>query len=130
MISADQELYDVLYYYSQSELKFDTYDQLPRSDASYPFVHFGVTEEDSGTIKNAKSGELTQTINVWGTEDMHFNITQMMDKLTVDKLSTDHCVFKLKQRQKQILPDSSVQNSRLFHGILTLVFDWVQIRKE
>lgn len=130
MISADQELYDGLYYYSQSKLNFDTYDQLPRNDASYPFVHFGTTEDDSGAIKNANSGELTQAINIWGTEDMRFEITKMMDQLTLEKLSTDHCVFYLKQRQKQILPDSSVPNTRLFHGILTLVFDWTQTRKE
>ena len=126
MISADQELYDVLYYYSQSELKFDTYDQLPRSDASYPFVHFGVTEEDSGIIKNAKSGELTQTINVWGDQDMRFKIAQMMDKFVLNRVVSDHYIFNLTSYKKRILPDSSVPNTRLYHGVLTLVFDYMK----
>lgn len=126
MISADQELFDGLYFFSTQKLGFDTYDYLPRPDASYPFVYIAGVEDDSGSIKNAKSGTLTQTINVWGNDDMRFIVSQMIDKLSLEKLSTDHYIFQLRQRQKQILPDSSVPNTRLFHGILTLVFDWTE----
>ena len=59
---------------------------------------------------------------------MRFLVTQMMDKLCVNRVSSDHYTFNLKNIQKRILPDSSVPNTRLFHGILTLEFNYTKGR--
>ena len=125
-MNPEQELFDRLYYYSQNELNYDTYDQLPRPDASYPFVEFTETDNNSIDTKNAYSGEVSQTINVWGNQDMRFNIAQMMDKFVLNRVKSDHYVFDLERSQKRILPDSSVPNTRLYHGIVTLEFTYMK----
>ena len=127
-MNPEQELFDRLYYYSQNELNYDTYDQLPRSNAKYPFIEVAETQNNSIDTKNALSGEITQTINVWGNQDMRFLVAEMMDKFLLDRLESDHYIFDLMQSQKRILPDSSVPNTRLFHGVLTLDFNYMKGR--
>lgn len=122
MIDVQEELFDRLYFFAQNELGFDTYDSLPRDGTKYPFVEVAETNLVSDDLKNAYSGTITQTLNVWGDQDMRFLVTQMMNKLCVNRVKSDHCIFDLKNMQKRILPDSSVPNTRLFHGILTLEF--------
>ena len=125
-MNPELELFDRLYYYSQNELNYDTYDQLPRLGANYPFIELAETENNSIDTKNAYSGSITQTINVWGDQDMRFKITQMMNKFVLNRVVSDHYIFNLTSYQKRILPDSSVPNSRLYHGVLTLVFDYMK----
>lgn len=127
-MNPEQELFDRLYYYSQNELNYDTYDQLPRSNVEYPFIEIAETQNNSIDAKNALSGEITQTINVWGNQDMRFLVAEMMDKFLLDRLESDHYIFDLMQSQKRILPDSSVPNTRLFHGVLTLDFNYMKGR--
>lgn len=122
MIDVQEELFDRLYFFAQDELGFDTYDSLPRDRTKYPFVEIAETDLVSDNLKNAYSGTITQTINVWGDQDMRFLVTQMMNKLCVNRMKSDHYTFDLKNMQKRILPDSSVPNTRLFHGVLTLEF--------
>lgn len=128
MIDVQEELFDRLYYFSQDELGFDTYDSLPRDGTKYPFVEVAETDLVSGNLKNAYSGTITQTINVWGDQNMRFLIGNMMNKLCVDRVNSDHYTFDLKNVQKRTLPDSSVPNTILFHGILTLEFDYTKGR--
>lgn len=125
-MNPELELFDRLYYYSQNELNYDTYDQLPRPEANYPFIEFAETENNSIDTKNVYSGSITQTINVWGDQDMRFKIAQMMDKFVLNRVVSDHYIFNLTSYQKRILPDSSVPNTRLYHGVLTLVFDYMK----
>lgn len=127
-MNPEQELFDRLYYYSQNELNYDTYDQLPRSNAEYPFIEIAETQNNSIDAKNTLSGEITQTINVWGNQDMRFLVAEMMDKFLLDRLESDHYIFNLRQSQKRILPDSSVPNTKLFHGVLTLDFSYMKGR--
>lgn len=128
MIDVQEELFDRLYFFAQNELGFDTYDSLPRDGTKYPFIEIAETDLVSGDLKNAYSGTITQTINVWGDQDMRFLVTQMMDKLCVNRVSSDHYTFDLKNVQKRTLPDSSVPNTILFHGILTLEFNYTKGR--
>lgn len=128
MIDVQEELFDRLYYFSQDELGFDTYDSLPRDGTKYPFVEIAETDLVSDNLKNAYSGTITQTVNVWGDQDMRFLVAQMMNQLCVDRMKSDHYTFDLKNMQKRILPDSSVPNTRLFHGILTLEFNYTKGR--
>lgn len=126
MIDIQEELFDRLYFFAQDELGFDTYDSLPRDGTKYPFVEMAETDLVSDNLKNAYSGTITQTVNVWGDQDMRFMIVQMMNKLCVNRVKSDHYIFDLKNMQKRILPDSSVPNTRLFHGILTLEFAYTK----
>lgn len=128
MIDIQAELFDRLYFFAQDELGFDTYDSLPRDGTKYPFVEVAETDLVSDNLKNAYSGTITQTINVWGDKDMRFLIGKMMIKLCVDRINSDHYTFDLKNVQKRILPDSSVPNTILFHGILTLEFNYTKGR--
>ena len=123
-MSPEQELYDRLYIISQNELGYDTYDQLPRLDATYPFVELAETQNVSNDIKNSRQGQATQTINFWGSEDMRYQLVKMMEKFLFDRVRTDSYVYVLDHVEKRILPDSSVPNTRLFHGVLTLVFNY------
>ena len=123
-MSPEQELYDRLYIISQNELGYDTYDQLPRLDATYPFVELAETQNVSNDIKNSRQGQVTQTINFWGSEDMRYQLAKMMEKFLFDRVRTDSYVYVLDHVEKRILPDSSVPNTRLFHGVLTLVFNY------
>lgn len=128
-MSPDQELYDRLYDYSQNELKYDTYDALPRMDTSYPFVEMAGTLNNSDDLKNAYFGRVSQTINFWGNQDMRFDISEMMDKFLLNHIRTEHYVFTIDSKQKQMLPDSSVPNTILYHGILTLVFRYQETER-
>lgn len=123
-MSPEQELYDRLYIISQNELGYDTYDQLPRLDATYPFVELAETQNVSNDIKNSRQGQVTQTVNFWGSEDMRYQLVKMMEKFLFDRVRTDSYVYVLDHVEKRILPDSSVPNTRLFHGVLTLVFNY------
>lgn len=123
-MSPEQELYDRLYIISQNELGYDTYDQLPRLDANYPFVELAETQNISNDKKNSRQGQVTQTVNFWGSEDMRYQLVKMMEKFLFDRVRTDNYVYVLDHVEKRILPDSSVPNTRLFHGVLTLVFDY------
>ncbi len=125
-MNPELELFDRLYYYSQNELNYDTYDQLPRLEANYPFIELAETENNSINTKNAYSGSIMQTINVWGDQDMRFKIAQMMNKFVLNRVVSNHYIFNLTSYQKRILPDSSVPNTRLYHGVLTLVFDYMK----
>lgn len=128
MIDVQEELFDRLYFFAQNELGFDTYDSLPRNGTKYPFIEIAETDLVSGDLKNAYSGTITQTINVWGDQDMRFLVGKMMNKLCVNRINSDHYTFNLKNIQKRILPDSSVSNTRLFHGVLTLEFRYTKGR--
>ena len=128
MIDVQEELFDRLYFFAQNELGLDTYDSLPRDGTEYPFAEIAETDLVSDNLKNAYSGTITQTINVWGDQDMRFLVAQMMNQLCVDRMKSDHYTFDLKNMQKRILPDSSVPNTRLFHGILTLEFNYTKGR--
>lgn len=123
-MSPEQELYDRLYIISQNELGYDTYDQLPRLDATYPFVELAETQNVSNDIKNSRQGQVTQTVNFWGSENMRYQLAKMMEKFLFDRVRTDSYVYVLDHVEKRILPDSSVPNTRLFHGVLTLVFNY------
>lgn len=125
-MSPEQELYDRLYYYSQNELGYDTYDQLPRLDAKYPFVELTETNGSRIDAKVTLSHRISQIVHVWGDETMRFQIDQMIDQFTLDRVVGDDYVYSLESSEKRILSDASVPNTRLYHGVLTLVFVYMK----
>lgn len=125
-MSPEQELYDRLYYYSQNELGYYTYDQLPRLDAKYPFVELAETDSSRIDAKVTLSHRISQIVHVWGDETMRFQIDQMIDQFTLDRVVSDDYVYSLESSEKRILSDASVPNTRLYHGVLTLVFIYMK----
>lgn len=126
MDNIQSELFDRIFYYSQNELGYDTYDALPRDGTKYPFVEVAGTDLTFSDLKNAYSGSITQTVNVWGDQDMRFLVVKMMNSLTINKVNSDNYSFELQGSNQTILPDSSVPNTKLFHGILTLNFSYTK----
>ena len=122
----EQELYDRLYYYSQNELGYDTYDQLPRLDAKYPFVELAETDSSRIDAKVTLSHRISQIVHVWGDETMRFQIDQMINQFILDRVVSDDYVYSLESSEKRILSDASVPNTRLYHGVLTLVFVYMK----
>ena len=107
-----QELYDKIFEVSQS-LGFNTYDYLPAKEVDYPFVQLANTQ---------------QTIHVWGTLKMRYQVTQMMERLNQladGTLCTDNFRFIGRNNQSdfQIMNDTSVPDTVLVHGVLTLFFN-------
>lgn len=125
-MSPEQELYDRLYYYSQNELGYDTYDQLPRLDAKYPFVELAETDSSRVDAKVTLSHRISQIVHVWGDETMRFQIDQMINQFILDRVMSDDYVYSLESSEKRILSDASVPNTRLYHGVLTLVFVYMK----
>ena len=125
-MSPEQELYDRLYYYSQNELGYDTYDQLPRLDAKYPFVELAETDSSRIDAKVTLSHRISQIVHVWGDETMRFQIDQMINQFILDRVVSDDYVYSLESSEKRILSDASVPNTHLYHGVLTLVFVYMK----
>ena len=125
-MSPEQELYDRLYYYSQNELGYDTYDQLPRLDAKYPFVELAETDSSRIDAKVTLSHRISQIVHVWGDETMRFQIDQMINQFILDRVVSDDYVYSLESSEKRILSDASVPNTRLYHGVFTLVFVYMK----
>ena len=122
-----QELYDKIFEASQ-RLKFDTYDYLPAKEVGYPFVQLANTQQTTLNLKTAKGGLISQTIHVWGTLEMRYQVTQMMERLNQladGTLITDNFRFVGRNNQSdfQIMNDTSVPDTVLVHGVLTLFFN-------
>lgn len=122
-----QELYDKIFEVSQS-LGFDTYDYLPAKEVEYPFIQLANTQQTTLNLKTAKGGLISQTIHVWGTLKMRYQVTQIMEQLNQlsDRtLITDNFRFVGRNNQSdfQIMNDTSVPDTVLVHGVLTLFFN-------
>lgn len=125
----EQELFDQLYIES-CQLGFDTYDHLPlrTENVKYPFVVIGDTQQIPINYRNAIGGTFNVTINVWSTAEDRYTVSKMMERLArlgKEVVITDHFRFvgRLNQEDRQIITDTSVPDTVLKHGILTLVFN-------
>lgn len=123
----EQELFDELYEICQQACS-RTFDYLPMNEVEYPFIQLGNTQQVDIGYKNTRGAILTQTINVWGTLKMRFRVTSMMEEINQmasGTLYTDHFRFvsRASRTDKQIMNDTSVPDTVLVHGIMTLVFN-------
>ena len=122
-----QELYDKIFEASQS-CGFDTYDYLTAKEVDYPVVQLANTQQTSMKQKTAKGGRIAQNRDVWGTQKMSYQGTQMMEKLNQladGTLITDNFRFIGRNNQSvfQIMNVTSVPDTGLVHGVLTLFFN-------
>lgn len=122
-----QELYDKIFEVSQS-FKYDTYDVLPTKEVAYPFVQIANTQQTTLNYKTVKGGLISQTIHVWGSRWQHYDVAKIMERLnqlTDGVILTDHFRFigRSNQSDFQIMNDTSVPDTVLVHGVLTLFFN-------
>lgn len=129
MYLPDQELFDCIYQHSE-DMGFNTYDHLPlrTENASYPFVEVGDVQQINIANKTAIGAQLNITLNVWGGAEDRFVVSQISEQLSElanGVLLTDHFRFvgRPSKTDKQILTDTSVENTVLKHGIVMLVFN-------
>lgn len=126
-MTANLELFNRVFEFSQIVIGFDTYDYLPDEQANYPFIVLDNMEDVPVNLKTEVFGRTDITIHVWGNDEMRNEVTEAISKLVnLREIESKNYKFKarLRENSSQILNDTSVANTNLIHGVATLVFDW------
>lgn len=129
-MTPDQLLYDYLFQKSL-ESGYKTYDYLPleNDNVPYPFVIIGGVQIIPDADKSSVSGQLTVSVDVWGSSEQRFEVSKMMNDLFFQasqpfKLMNCSVFLIRNSSDMQIIQDTSVPNIVLNHGILSLVFNF------
>ena len=126
-MSPSQVLFDQLFIQSSEKLGYDTYDSLPRDDTPYPFVVIGSVHNLFVAHTNGVTGSCSIDVHVFGDEESRSIVDDMLTSLmSVVAFSDDTYTFqsRLRENSSDIVSDTSVPNTKLWHGYGTLVFDW------
>lgn len=128
MKSPDQALYD--YVFTQSTLKgYTTYDHLPMSseNAPYPFVIVDTVQTAPIATKTGYGAQLSIMVHVWASGDDRITASTMTSDLLqilgFCDFETSGYAFAPRNQQSQMMQDTSVPDTVLWHGVDTLVFD-------
>lgn len=128
-MTPDQLIYDYIFQLSLNS-GYTTYDHLPleSENAPYPFVIIGAVQTLPVVTKNAVQGQIVANIDVWGDAESHFKVSQMMNDIFIQcmqpvKLGDTFVRLRIDQYENQIIQDTSVPNTVLNHGMMTLVFN-------
>ena len=126
-MTANLELFNRVFEFCQSKIKYDTYDMLPMKNVKYPFIVLDDIQNIPINVKTAAAGNINITVHIWGNDEMRLEISEAIDKLLkLQEIESDNFKFKvrLNEENSQLLNDTSVANTELIHGVVTLVFDW------
>ena len=126
-MTANLELFNSLFEFAKKVIGYDTYDSLPTKQTSYPFIVLDSMEDSQVNLKTIIFGRTTITVHVWGSEEMRGEVTNAVGKLLLTKeIESANYIFQTRYNKNtsQIINDTSVANTKLIHGIATLVFDW------
>ena len=126
-MTANLELFNRVFEFCQSRIGYNTYDMLPMKDVSYPFVTLDDTQNIPVNLKTDVAGKVNITVHIWGNDEMRLEVSEAIDKLLkLQEIESDNFKFKarLNEENSQLLNDTSVANTELIHGVVTLVFDW------
>ncbi|GET11616.1 hypothetical protein SN811_01160 [Ligilactobacillus agilis] len=128
-MTVDQLIFDYLFQLSLNS-GYSTYDHLPleTENAPYPFVVIGSVQTLPVVTKNALQGQLVANVDVWGDGEGRFKVSQMMNDIFVQssqpvELDGYSVRLKIDDYDNQIIQDTSVPNTVLNHGMMTLVFN-------
>ena len=109
---------------------YTTYDHLPleNENAPYPFVLVGSVQTLPVVTKNAVQGQIVANVDVWGDGESRFEVSQMMNDIFIQcmqpvRLGDTFVRLRIDQYENQIIQDTSVPNTVLNHGMMTLVFN-------
>lgn len=120
---------DVYKYYLRlsKKLGYDTYDYLPPQSkkVKYPFVYIGNLEEITSQTKTNLTGSVVLNIDCWGTPRQRLIISEMVERFfyaSIGRVNTENYRFygNAQQQSKQIQLDTSVPNSILVRGMVTI----------
>ena len=128
-MTVDQLIFDYLFQLSLNS-GYSTYDHLPleTENAPYPFVVIGSVQTLPVVTKNALQGQIVANVDVWGDGEGRFKVSQMMNDIFVQssqpvELDGYSVRLKIDDYDNQIMQDTSVTNTVLNHGMMTLVFN-------
>lgn len=128
-MTVDQLIFDYLFQLSLNS-GYSTYDHLPleSENAPYPFVVIGAVQTLPVVTKNALQGQIVANVDVWGDGEGRFKVSQMMNDIFVQssqpvELDGYSVRLKIDDYDNQIIQDTSVPNTVLNHGMMTLVFN-------
>ena len=128
-MTPDQLIYDYIFQLSLNS-GYTTYDHLPLENekAPYPFVLVGSVQTLPVVTKNAVQGQIVANVDVWGDGESHFKVSQMMNDIFIQcmqpvRLGDAFVRLRIDQYENQIIQDTSVPNTVLNHGMMTLVFN-------
>lgn len=128
-MTPDQLIYDYIFQLSLNS-GYTTYDHLPleSENAPYPFVIISSVQTLPVVTKNAVQGQIVANIDVWGDGESRFEVSQMMNDIFIQcmqpvKLEDTFVRLRIDQYENQIIQDTSVPNTVLNHGMMTLVFN-------
>lgn len=121
-----QDVYD--YYFRLSKkLGYDTYDYLPPQNekVKYPFVYVGNLEGTPSQTKTNLTGSVVLNIDCWGTPKQRLIISEMVEHFfyaSIGRVNTENYRFygDAQQQSKQVQLDTSVPNSTLMRGMVTI----------
>nr|WP_275415078.1 hypothetical protein [Pediococcus pentosaceus] len=106
---------------------YDTYDYLPSQSkkVKYPFVYIGNLEEISSQTKTNLTGSVVLSIDCWGTPKQRLIISEMVERFfyaSIGHVSTENYRFygNAQQQSKRMQLDTSVPNSTLMRGMVTI----------
>lgn len=127
-MTVDQLIFDYLFQLSLNS-GYSTYDHLPleSENAPYPFVVIGAVQTLPVVTKNALQGQIIANVDVWGDGEGRFKVSQMMNDIFIQasqpvELDGYSVRLKIDDYDNQIIQDTSVPNTVLNHGMMTLVF--------
>ena len=128
-MTVDQLIFDYLFQLSLNS-GYSTYDHLPleTENAPYPFVVIGSVQTLPVVTKNALQGQIVANVDVWGDGEGRFKVSQIMNDIFVQssqpvELDGYSVRLKIDDYDNQIMQDTSVPNTVLNHGMMTLVFN-------
>ncbi|WP_271901547.1 hypothetical protein [Limosilactobacillus reuteri] len=127
-MSPSIEIYDAVFV--QVQKHYQTYDHPPQLNepVTYPFVVVDDSQSILTNYKIATGMRVTLTVHVWGKSNQRKTVTKMVDEISrlgMQAVRTKHYAWQGRpnEQEQQILTDTSVPNTVLKHGYLTLVFD-------
>ncbi|PWT34776.1 hypothetical protein DKZ22_05860 [Limosilactobacillus reuteri] len=127
-MSPSIEIYNAVF--AQIQKHYQAYDHPPQLNepVSYPFVVVDDSQSIMTNYKTATGMRVTLAVHVWGRTNQRKTVTKMVDEISrlgMQAVRTKHYAWQGRpnEQEQQILTDTSVPNTVLKHGYLTLVFD-------
>ena len=119
--SPHQQIFDAIYAASL-KLGYATFDYLPPSSQSLPFVFIGEQFDQDRKTKDVLYGDIQQTIHVYGSHKKRREVTTMVNQLKVAIRSikrTPNFYVNVKNVRGRMMIDNSTSEP-LLHGVIEI----------
>lgn len=106
------------------ELGYKTYDYLPSSKVSYPFVHLGEVSIVPIATKTLWLGEASIAVHVWGDGRDRKKVTDIVNDLLKNLREVEHFTIVPNEVYTRIFKDDTTSNT-LWHGVLEIKYKFI-----